>query len=155
MGLPARKIESGSEKKIEEVSLSMDGRRLIFLFENGEGCAVSRKSLPGDDGTSIIALQIFDHRGAVSVSQASGTVYDLPWDSIKHYARGGKQRSSALGERVKKLRKERELTQENLARAVGISRIQMNRIESDVSKPGLETMMRLAEVLGITLKDMV
>jgi DNA-binding XRE family transcriptional regulator len=155
MGLPARKLESGSEKKIDEVSLSMDGRRLIFLFENGEGYAVSRKSLPGDDGTPIVALQIFDHRGAVSVSQTSGTAYDLPWDSIKHYARGGKQRTFALGERIKKLRKERELTQEDLARAVGISRMQMNRIESDVSKPGLETLMRLADVLGVSLRDMV
>lgn len=155
MGLPARKIETGSEKKIDEVSLSMDGRRLIFIFENGEGYAVPRKALPGDDGSSVVALQIFDHKGAVSVSQASGATYDLPWDSIKHYARGGKQRSFALGERIKKLRKERELTQENLAKAVGISRVQMNRIESDVSRPGLETMMRLADVLGVNLREMV
>jgi len=71
MGLPARKIESGSDnKKIGEVSLSLDGRRLIFLFENGEGCAVARKSLPGDDGTPIVALQVFDHRGAVSVFES-------------------------------------------------------------------------------------
>ncbi len=155
MGLPARKIELGSDKKIDEVSLSMDGRRLIFLFASGEGYSVPRKSLPGDDGTPIVSLQIFDHRGAVSISQASGTTYDLPWDSIKHYARGGRQKTFALGERIKRLRKERELTQENLARAVGISRIQMNRIESDLSKPGLETLMRLADVLGVTLRDMV
>ncbi|HSB43516.1 MAG TPA: helix-turn-helix transcriptional regulator [Nitrospira sp.] len=96
MRLPARRIETGSEKKIDEVSLS-----------------------------------------------------------IKHYARGGKQRSFALGERIKKLRKERVLTQENLARAAGISRMQMNRIESDVSKPGLETMMRLADALGVPLRDTV
>lgn len=155
MGLPARKIETGSGKKIEEVSLSMDGRRLIFLFENGEGYAVPRKSLPGDDGTPIISLQIFDHRGAVSISQASGTTYDLPWDSIKHYARGGKQRTVAVGEQIKRLRKERELTQEGLARAVGISRIQLTRIESKLSKPGLETMMRLADVLGVSLSYIV
>lgn len=155
MGLPARKIEGGSEKKIEEVSLSMDGRRIIFLFENGEGYSISRKNLPGDDGTPVVSLQIFEHCGAVSVSQASGTTYDLPWDSIKHYAQGGRQRTFALGERIKKLRKERELTQEALAKAVGISRIQMTRIETDLSKPGLETLMRLADVLGVSLRDMV
>ena len=133
--------------------MSLDGRRLIFLFENGEGYAIPRQSLPGDDGTPVVSLQIFGHRGAISVSQASGTAYDLPWDSIKHYARGGKQRSAAVGERLRRLRKERELTQDGLAKAVGISRIQMNRIESGLSRPGLDTLMRLADVLGVSLSD--
>ena len=53
MGLPARKLNADAEKRLEEVSFSLDGKRLLFLFENGEGCSVARKDLPGDDGTAV------------------------------------------------------------------------------------------------------
>ena len=127
----------------------MDGKRLIFVFENGEGYSIPRKDLPGDDGAPITAIQIFDHRHAVSVTQASGGIYDLPWDSIKHYARGGRQRKVLLGHRLRKLREERGLSQKSLARSAGISRMQLSRIETNISTPNLDSLLKLSRVLGV------
>ena len=155
MGLPARKINQGSERRIEEMALSQDGKRLIFIFENGEGYSIPRFQLPGDDGTPITNLQIFDHRGAVVVTQSSGQCYDLPWDSIKHYARGGVQKKIALGKRLRELREGRELTQEALARAVGLSRAQINRIEGNLSQPQVDSLVNICHVLGISPTELI
>ncbi len=155
MGLPARKISPQSERRIEEVSLSMDGKRLVFIFENGEGFSISRKDLPGDDGTPIISIEIFDHRGAVSLCQSSGHSYDLPWDSIKHYARGGRQKKLLLGPRLKKIRKDKGLTQQALCRAAGISRMQLNRLERNLSAPHLDTLLNLSRALNISPQEWI
>lgn len=155
MGLPARKINQGSEKKIEEVALSQDGKRLIFIFENGEGYSIPRQQLPGDDASPIVSLEIFDHRGAVAITQASGQRYDLPWDSIKHYARGGVQKKIALGRRLRELREGRELTQEALARAVGLSRAQINRIEGNLSQPQVDTLINVCRFLGVSPAELI
>ncbi len=155
MGLAVKKIGVGSERRLDEVALSQDGKRLIFIFENGEGYSIPRRSLPGDDGTPVTSLQIFDHQGAVAVTQASGESYDLPWDSIKHYARGGGQKKLALGKRLRELREGRELTQEALARAVGLSRAQINRIEGNLSQPQVDTLTSLCRVLDVSPADLI
>lgn len=155
MGLAARKIVPDSEKKIEEVSLSVDGKRLIFVFENGEGYVVPRTDLPGDDGTPITSIQIYDHRHAVALIQASGSAYDLPWDSIKHYAGGGVRRKSRLGERLKKVREGRGLSQEALSNAAGISRIQLSRLESGLVSPNLGTLLKLSGALKIAPRELL
>lgn len=155
MGLPARKISPHAEKRLEEVTLSLDGRRLIFIFESGEGYSLARHDLPGDDGTPVTSIQIFDHRGAVSINQAGGQIYDLPWDSIKHYARGGRQRQSLLGQRLRKLRKEHKLSQAALAKEAGISRMQLVRLEKNLSQPNLGTLSNLASAFRLSPRDLL
>ena len=153
MGLPARKFNPGAECRIVEVTLSLDGRRLVFVFESGEGYSVLRNHLPGDDGSPIVSIQIFDHQGAVSITQAGGVVYDLPWDSIKYYAGGGRQKRYSCGKTLRKFRMQRHLSQNRLAKAAGISRMQLSRLESNRSNPTLETMLKLAASLGVPPGD--
>lgn len=149
MVLAARKINPGNKKHIQEATLSLDGKRLIFLFQNGEGYSIFRAHLPGDDGSPITSIQIFDHKGAVAISQASGTSYDLPWDSIKHYAQGGRQKKYSLGPSLKKIREQKRFTQQALAKRAGMSRMQLSRLESNRSSPTLDTLLKLCHVLGI------
>ncbi len=155
MGLPAKKTSPEGEKRLEEVSLSLDGKRLVFIFENGEGYALTRKDIPGDDGSPITGIEIFDHREAVLVRQASGEAYDLPWDSIKHFARGGRRTKLRMGGRLKKLRKERGLSQEGLARKARISRMQLIRLEKNLSNPSLETLLSLSRALEVSPREWV
>lgn len=150
MALAARKINLGSEKRLEEVTLSLDGKRLIFLFENREGYSILRSHLPRDDGSPITSIQIFDHQGAVAILQTSGASYDLPWDSIKHYAQGGRQKKYSLGPFLKKIREQKGLTQQALAKQAGISRMQLSRLESNCSSPTLDTLLKLSRTLGVT-----
>ncbi len=155
MTLVARKINPGSERRIEEVTLSLDGKRLVFVFENGEGYSILRNNLPEDDGSPITSIQIFDHQGAVAIIQASGTNYDLPWDSIKHYAQGGGQKKYSVGICLKQFRNQRGLSQKKLAQLSSMSRMQLSRLEKNKSNPTLETLLKLSTVLEVPLKKFV
>lgn len=144
-----------SEKRLIEVCLSGDGKKVVCLFENGQGFRMQRDKLPFDDGSPITSVEIFDHNQAVAIHQASGNSYDLPGDSIKHYARGGRQHISSFGSVIKILRKKAKLTQGRLAWRCGISRVQVARIEGNKSTPGLETLEKIARAFDMSLPELV
>ncbi|MDK1716394.1 helix-turn-helix domain-containing protein [Dellaglioa algida] len=55
------------------------------------------------------------------------------------------------GERIKKLRKDRGLTQSELAKEIGISRSYMSEIESDKRNMSIKTLTKIATGLDISL----
>lgn len=54
------------------------------------------------------------------------------------------------GDRLKQMRIQRGLTQDDLADRIGIGRAQMNRYEREKTQPEPEIMVRLAIELGVT-----
>ena len=66
--------------------------------------------------------------------------------------KGGK---CMIGKNLQKLRKQRSLTQEALAEAVGVARQTIAKWETDESAPDLEMSGRLANVLNVSLDDLV
>lgn len=52
-----------------------------------------------------------------------------------------------IGERIKELRKAKKMTQTDLAKAVGLSYIQIGRYETQKSTPSSDVLQKLAEVL--------
>jgi len=143
-------FSSQPEKTLVDVGLSFDGKKVFFIFANGEGYTIVRRLFPQDDGSPITRMEIFDHGCAVVIHQASGCAYELPWDSIKHYARGGtREKVKTIGERLKKLRQARTLTQAELAERAALSRVHLTRLETNRSEPSLDTIIRLAEALSV------
>jgi transcriptional regulator with XRE-family HTH domain len=57
--------------------------------------------------------------------------------------------------RIKQLRKQVPLTQAQLASKLGVSRAAVSQFETGDSKPSLSTLMKLAEVLGVSINDLV
>jgi transcriptional regulator with XRE-family HTH domain len=57
----------------------------------------------------------------------------------------------ALGKRIKQLRKEKGLTQKELAKQVNCSHAQLNKYESGLNTPPLDRLLLLAEVLGTSV----
>jgi transcriptional regulator with XRE-family HTH domain len=57
----------------------------------------------------------------------------------------------ALGQRLKSLRKDRGLTQKDLAQAVSLSFQQLNKYESGVNLPSADVLAALADHLDVTL----
>jgi transcriptional regulator with XRE-family HTH domain len=51
--------------------------------------------------------------------------------------------------RVKRLRKQRDLTQAALAKRVGVHRIYVAQIEAGTKTPSLSTLAKLAKALGV------
>ena len=58
-----------------------------------------------------------------------------------------------LGSRIKVLRRAKNLTQEQVADYIGISRQKYARIESGVNGVTLDILSKAAEVLGVTVGD--
>ena len=61
----------------------------------------------------------------------------------------------ALADRIKKLRDERDISQEELAHRSGLSRTGMGFLETTKRWPRLDTLMSVAEGLGITVDQLL
>lgn len=59
----------------------------------------------------------------------------------------------SLGRRIKLLREKSRLTQEKLAEKAGISLDYLGKIEVCINKPGIKTILKLANALGIDIKE--
>lgn len=58
-----------------------------------------------------------------------------------------------LGKRVKFLRENAYLTQEKLAEKCGISLDYLGKIEVNINKPGLKTILKLSNALDVEIKS--
>ena len=61
-------------------------------------------------------------------------------------------RIDLLGVAIRKARQERNLTQEELGLLVGVQKAQISKIENSVKKARIETILKVFEALGATLK---
>ena len=61
----------------------------------------------------------------------------------------------ALGGRINRIRKEKEITQSYLAEQVGIEPSNISHIERAASKVGLGTLVKIANVLGCSVDDLL
>lgn len=60
-----------------------------------------------------------------------------------------------LAQNIKFLRKQKEVTQQEMADALGINQSSTANWESDTRKPDIETIVRIAEYFGVTLDDLI
>ena len=61
----------------------------------------------------------------------------------------------SLGMRIALLRKQRGMTQEELAEKMGISSQAVSKWENDVSCPDIQSLPRLARLLGVTVDELL
>ena len=59
-----------------------------------------------------------------------------------------------LGKRIKILREEKHLTQEKLAEKAGISLDYLGKVEVNINRPGLKTLLKLAQALEISMEEL-
>lgn len=57
----------------------------------------------------------------------------------------------SIGSRIKRLRKDRKMTQGNLATLIGVSDVTIGYWEREVNKPELENLIALAEILEVPI----
>jgi transcriptional regulator with XRE-family HTH domain len=60
-----------------------------------------------------------------------------------------------VGDKVRRLRDERALTQEELAEKAGITVAALSRIERNSAEPRAKTRRRLAEALGVDPRELL
>lgn len=59
-----------------------------------------------------------------------------------------------FGRKIQRLRKNKDLTQEELAESLRISRTHMGHIEQGRKSPSMELLERIARVLKVQVKDL-
>ena len=64
-------------------------------------------------------------------------------------------RAENLGQRVRQLRTERDLTQKELARRGGVSHSALSKIENSQLSPTFESILRIADGLGIDVSELL
>ncbi|MFH9013952.1 helix-turn-helix domain-containing protein [Streptomyces sp. NPDC017943] len=64
-------------------------------------------------------------------------------------------RRRQVGEQIRALRLDANLTQETVSLTAGIDRPSVVRIEQGQQSPTLDTLIRLAEAIGVPLRDLV
>ena len=57
-----------------------------------------------------------------------------------------------IGEKIKKKRKELNLTQEYLAKELNISRQAISKWEKEMSEPSMENLVKLSEIFGVDIE---
>lgn len=60
-----------------------------------------------------------------------------------------------LANRIRRLRKQQGLTQEQLAEKVHVSTTHVGLVETGKRKFGLKTLQRVSNVLGVKVKDLI
>lgn len=61
----------------------------------------------------------------------------------------------AFGDNLKRLRTNKELTQENLGKVLCLSRTTISNYEKGKMQPSIETLIRLSEVFNITVDELI
>lgn len=69
--------------------------------------------------------------------------------------KGGALTMKAIGETLKKLRLEKGLSQVQAADRLHISKSRMSSYELDINEPNLETLIKLAELYGVTVDSLL
>ena len=60
-----------------------------------------------------------------------------------------------LGERIYKLRNERNMTQEQLAEKLGVTRQSISKWEGNLVKPEIEKLKAMAKLFDVSLDDLI
>lgn len=60
-----------------------------------------------------------------------------------------------IGDQIKRLRKIKKITQEDLGKLVGLSGVAIMRYEKGQREPNLETIQKIADALGVSINDLI
>jgi DNA-binding XRE family transcriptional regulator len=140
---------------------SYDSKRDAYrvALESGQ-IFLLRRPIPEDDHSEVLDVHLEGDGEVFTVIQASGNEFSVPWDVIQILASGknGKPNIEVgrrIGERVKALRRERGLTQDQLARMSGLKKPNISRFEAGSHVPGISIRERLAESLDVNISDLI
>jgi DNA-binding XRE family transcriptional regulator len=155
----AHKTPSNAEARIW--AASYDDKRNAFrvALEDGQILLLQRP-IPEDDLTEVLDVYIEGDGEVFTVIQVSGNEFSVPWDVVQSLATGktGDQNTEIgkrIGNRVRALRKQRGLTQDQLAKMASVKRPNISRLEAGKHVPGIILIQRLADCLQVRISDLI
>lgn len=155
----AHKATASKEARIWAASYDSKRDAFRIALENGH-IFLLRRPIPEEDHSEVLDVFLEGDGEVFTVIQASGNEFSVPWDVIQTLAIG-KARSpdmdvgKRIGQRVKTMRENRNLTQAQLAKMSGLKRSNISRLEAGTHVPGIPLIERLAESLHVSISDLV
>jgi DNA-binding XRE family transcriptional regulator len=155
----AHKISSNAEARIWAVSYDDKRNAFRVALENGQILLLQRP-IPEDDLTEVLDVYLEGDGEVFTVTQVSGNEFSVPWDVVQSLATGktGDQNTEIgkrIGNRVRALRKQRGLTQDQLAKMASVKRPNISRLEAGKHVPGIILIQRLADSLQVRISDLI
>ena len=155
----AYKTPSNAEARIWAVSYDDKRNAFRVALENGQILLLQRP-IPEDDLTEVLDVYIEGDGEVFTVIQVSGNEFSVPWDVVQSLATGkaGDQNTEIgkrIGNRVRALRKQRGLTQDQLAKMASVKRPNISRLEAGKHVPGIILIQRMADCLQVRISDLI
>jgi DNA-binding XRE family transcriptional regulator len=155
----AHKISSNAEARIWAVSYDDKRNAFRVALENGQILLLQRP-IPEDDLTEVLDVYLEGDGEVFTVTQVSGNEFSVPWDVVQSLSTGktGDQNTEIgkrIGTRVRALRKQRGLTQGQLAKMASVKRPNISRLEAGKHVPGIILIQRLADGLQVRISDLI
>lgn len=127
-----------------------------FAFADGARGIVPFSETPEIGSLGNLADLELPNAYVLVLKSRIGDTTEIPWDFARHFcdpsyrprveAVAGRGRQ-AIGKRIRRLRQEAGLTQEELAAKAGIGRVTLSRIETGEQSPRYETLVALATAM--------
>ncbi len=151
-----------ADRMMTSAAALVDGVEVAFA----DGCRglVPFEAIPEIGGLVDLVTIELPNPYEVVLRGISGDAVELPWDLARHYCDAsyrprieavGAAGRQTLGHRVRALREAAGMGQGELARAAGIGRVTVVRIEHGEQSPRYDTLVSLARALGRSVSEML
>ena len=155
----AHKTTADIEARIWAASYDLKRNAFRVALENGKILLLERP-IPEDDLSEVLDVYIEGDGEVFTVIQVSGNEFSVPWDVVQPLATGKAKDQNTeigvrIGNRVKAFRKQRGLTQDQLAKMAKVKRPNISRLEAGKHVPGIIFIQRLADSLQVKISELI
>lgn len=144
------------------VEASYDGLRVSFA--DGLVSVAPWESVAGVGSQAEVTSIEVDTPYEAVIRTRGGEEVEIPWDFARHVGDAGYRDRMAeetlrgqrkFGERLRRLRREADLSQQRLADLSGVGRVTIARIEGASQSPKLDTIQKLATGMGYSVQALL
>lgn len=155
----AHKTTDDIEARIWAVSYDFKRDAFRVALKNGKNLLLKRL-IPEDDSSEVMDVYLEGDGQVFTVIQASGNEYSVPWDVVESLVTRNEREQNTeigvcIGKRAKAFRKQRGLTQEQLAKMANVKRPNISRLEACKHAPGIIFIQRLADCLQVKISKSI
>ena len=155
-------LVNNASRMMTAASLLEDGIELSFA--DGAKGLIPYAALPEIGERATISALKLPNPYEIVLETVQGETVEIPWDFARHYCDASyrpaveaiaMQGRHTLGRRIRRLRNAASLSQDALARAAGIRRVTLVRLERGEQTPRYKTLRAIARALRVEVSDLL
>ena len=152
----------GAERMMIGVEAARAG--LSVSFADGLVCLAPWDSVAGVGSQADVASIEMDTPYEAIIRTRDGDTLEIPWDFARHFgdaefrdrmAEEALRGQRKFADRLRRLRRELDLSQQKLADLSGVGRVSIARIEAAQQSPKLDTIQKLAAAMGYPVQALL